>query len=104
MEQLPIAAPSCSLTDAELGEQVARYRAIGDGAKVLEWSDRRRSLHLAESVPERLVQRTLEIERECCPFYELLWDGASRRLTISVAASGQEPALDAICHALGLRH
>jgi hypothetical protein len=96
VESLPIVAPSCSLSEVELREQLARYRVVGDGAKVLEWSARRRA------VPEPLVERLVEVERQCCPLFELSWDSESRRLTISVSATEQEPALDAITYALGL--
>jgi hypothetical protein len=102
VEPLPIVAPSCSLSDLELRAQLARYRVIGDGAEVLEWSARRRAIRLARSVPEPVVERVVEVERQCCPFFGLSWDRASRRLTISVTARDQEPALDALAHALGL--
>lgn len=102
MQPLPMVAPSCSLSDPELRDQLARYRVVGDGAEVLERSARRLAIALDESTPEQLVQRVLEVERECCPFFELSWDRPSRCLTISVSAVDREPALDAICDALGL--
>jgi hypothetical protein len=52
-------------------------------------------------VPESLVLRLIEIERGCCPFFEMAWDGASRRLAIEVQDSDHEPALEAIVSALG---
>jgi hypothetical protein len=52
-------------------------------------------------VPESLVLRLIEIERGCCPFFEMAWDGASRRLAIEVHDSDHEPALEAIVSALG---
>ncbi len=95
-------APSCSLSEPELRKQFARYRAAGEGAEVIEWAGRRRVIRVARAVPESLIDTLVEVERACCPFYELTWDGASRCLTIGVAARDHEPALDAIGYALGV--
>jgi len=81
---------------------LGRYRVVGDGAEVLEWTAQRRTVRLAKSVPESLIERVMQVERECCPFFVLSWDRASRRLTLSVTAIDQEPALDALTHALGV--
>lgn len=102
MKPLPTVAPSCSLSDVELREQVARYRVVGAGAEVLDWTARSRAIRIARSVPDPLLKRVVEVERRCCPFFELSWDRPSRCLTISVLASDQEPALDALTYALGL--
>jgi hypothetical protein len=95
-------ALSCSLSELELGEQLARYRVVGEGAEVLGWGRRRLAIRVAESVPESLVERLVEVERDCCPFFELSWDLWSRCLAISVSERDQEPALDAIGHVLGM--
>jgi hypothetical protein len=102
MEPLRMAALSCSLSDPELREQLARYRVVGDSAEVLEWSAQRRLIRVTRSVPEPIVERLVEVERECCPFFQLSWDGPSRSLLISVSATDQAPALDAVSYALGL--
>ncbi len=93
---------SCSLTDGELRQQLDRYRVAGAGAEVVAWGRRRRLIRIASGVPESLVDRLVEVERACCPFFELTWDSASRCLTISVSSSREEPALEAIVHALGV--
>jgi hypothetical protein len=59
-------------------------------------------IRVARVVPESLVETLIEVERGCCPFYELTWDRATRSLSIAVSASDHEPALDAIGHALGV--
>jgi hypothetical protein len=94
--------PSCSLSDTELTEQLGRYRAIGKGAQVLEWTVRTRGIRLSGSVPEALVERLIEVEQGCCPFFGLVWDRTARRLTISVSSADREPALEAISRALGV--
>ncbi|MGZ4186940.1 MAG: hypothetical protein ACXVUE_17050 [Solirubrobacteraceae bacterium] len=97
----PIVAPSCSLSEAELAEQLARYRAAGQSAEVLEREQRRRVIRVSPDVPEPLILRLIEVERGCCPFFDLTWDGPSRRLTVEVPDSDHEPALEAIVSALG---
>jgi hypothetical protein len=41
------------------------------------------------------------VERGCCPFFELAWDRASRRLKIEVPDGDHAPAMEAIVSALG---
>ena len=94
-------APSCSLSEAELAEQLSRYRAAGRSAEVVERGRRRRVICVAAEVPETLIHRLIEVERGCCPFFELAWDRESRRLTVEVPDSEHEPALEAIVSALG---
>ncbi len=96
-----IAAASCSLNEAELAEQLARYRAAGQSAEVIERERRRRVIRVAAEVPESLICRLIEVERGCCPFFDLAWDRESRRLTVEVPDSDHEPALEAIVSALG---
>lgn len=95
-------APTCSLEDLELRRQLERYRAAGGGAEVIEWGRQRRVIRVASAVPESLIEMLVEVERACCPFYELSWESATRCLAIGVAAIEHEPALDALGYALGL--
>jgi hypothetical protein len=90
------------LTNLELGEQLKRYRAIREGGEVIQRNRRTLVIRVAAAVPEILVDRLVEVERACCPFFTLSWDRASRCLAISVSAREEEPALDAIGHALGV--
>jgi hypothetical protein len=94
-------APSCSLSETELREQLARYASAGRGAEVIEREQRRRVIRVGSEVPESLILRLIEVERGCCPFFEMAWDGVSRRLAIEVQDSDHEPALAAIVSALG---
>lgn len=102
MEPVPTVAPSCSLSGAELREQLSRYRVIGEGAEVVEWFPRLRAVRIAASVSDGLIERVVEVEQACCPFFSLTWDTASRCLMMSVSEVDQEPALDALVHALGI--
>jgi hypothetical protein len=100
MEQAT-AVPACSLSAGELRQQLARYRAAGQSAEVIERGRLRRVIRVFSQVPESLILRLIEVERGCCPFFELAWDGESRRLTITVHDGDHEPAVAAIVSALG---
>jgi hypothetical protein len=100
--ELPMAAAPCALTDVELRDQLARYRLAGEGAEVIEWEPRRKLIRLADAVPDAVVERMVQVEQACCPFFELDWDRTTRRLSISVSQADREPALQAIGDALGV--
>ena len=68
---------------------------------MLESGPRRRVIRVGSDVPESLILRLIEVERGCCPFVEIVWDEASRRLAIEVPDTDHEPALEAIVSALG---
>jgi len=95
-------APSCALDANSVRAQYERYRRAGAGASVLERSPLRLVVDLDRRVDTGLVEETLAIERECCPFYELDWEPDPRRLRISVSEPEHAPALEAIAFALGL--
>ncbi len=101
MDPLPM-APSCALDEAGLRLQLERYRRVGVGARVLEQTGRRLVVELDERADGGLVEETVAIERECCPFFSLDWEPSLRRLSVSVSHAEHEPALGAIAFALGL--
>jgi hypothetical protein len=106
MDQLPTIqpdfAPSCELDADGLRAQAERYHRAGRGAELLEHSARRLIARLREDVEVSDVTEAIAIERGCCPFYDIDWDPASRRLSFAVSRPEQEPALAAIAVALGL--
>jgi hypothetical protein len=102
MKSLPM-APSCALDETGLRAQYERYRQAGAGARVVQSTSRRMVIELDQHVDTRLVEETIAIERECCPFYELGFDPDRRRLTVSVSQPEQAPGLEAIAFALGLQ-
>jgi hypothetical protein len=101
MTSLPM-TPSCALDETGLRSQLDRYGRVGKGASVVSRSNRRLVVELAPSVDANLVEATVALERQCCPFFTLDWQVLTRRLTISVAAAEHEPALDGIAVALGV--
>jgi hypothetical protein len=98
----PGSPASCSLDAAGLSQQLARYRELGEGASVLTRSRRRVVVRLRDSVSSEAVAEAVEVERSCCPFFDLSWSACDRELSFGVLDAEHEPALDAIAYALGL--
>jgi hypothetical protein len=101
MDPLPM-APSCALDEAGLRLQLDRYRRAGTGGGLVGRTSRRLVVELDQHVDASLVEAVIAVERECCPFFVLDWQVATRRLTVSVAEAEHEPALDGIAFALGV--
>jgi hypothetical protein len=101
MDMLPM-APSCALDETGLRLQLERYRRAGRGATIVERTRRRLVVDLDCGVDEKLLEEALAVERDCCPFFTLSWEPRRGQLTIAVAATEHEPALEAIAFALGL--
>ena len=97
-----MAPASCSLERSELIAQRERYRLLGIRATVIERDAMQLVIRVDDAVGGNLVDELIAIERQCCPFFELDWDPASRSFAASVPESRYEPALDAIAYALGI--
>jgi len=93
-------AAACTLDPAELHEQLARYRAIGRLAATVEHEPGRVVVRFADDPPSDVIECTLEVERGCCPFFDIDYDHATQRLAISVDHPRRRPSLDSIAHAL----
>lgn len=96
-----MAPAACSLDEAELRGQLARYRVVGAGADLLERSRQRLVIRVGDPVSDLVVEELVAVERRCCPFFDLGWEQSRRRLSISVSRPEAEPALDGIARALG---
>ena len=91
---------ACSLDPDELHKQLERYRAMGRLAATVEHESDRLVVRFVGGPPTALIERTVEVERGCCPFFEIDYEPASQRLAISVDQPDRRPSLDAIAHAL----
>jgi hypothetical protein len=96
-----VEVPSCSLDAGGLRNQGERYAAIGRTVVGVERSPRSLVVDLGPSADRALVEETLRIERECCPFFDLDYDPDRRRLSVAVASEEMDAAIDAIAAALG---
>jgi hypothetical protein len=93
-------AAACSLSADELAAQLERYRAIGRLAAAVEHHPGRVVVRFADDPPTGLIERTLEVERGCCPFFEIDYEPATQRLAISADHPDRHLGVDAIAHAL----
>jgi hypothetical protein len=97
--ELPV-APGCSLDAAGATAQRARYAAVARGATLIERHRGKVIAELAELADERLLRELIAVERGCCPFLEIEYESARRRLAIAVSEPVYEPVLDTIASAL----
>jgi len=93
---------ACALDESGLQRQLERYRRVGRRATSIERTPRRLTIELDERVGGQLVGELLATERECCPFFDLVWEPGPRRLTFAVSEAVHERALHGISMALGL--
>ena len=91
---------ACSLNADELAAQLERYRALGRLAAAVEHEPGRVVVRFAGDPPRALIERALEVERACCPFFEIDYEPATQRLAISVDHPDRHPGVDAIARAL----
>jgi hypothetical protein len=91
---------ACSLDAGELAAQLERYRAIGRLAAAVEHDPGRVVVRFTDDPPTDLIERALEVERGCCPFFETDYDPVTGRLAISAHHPDHRPGVDALAHAL----
>jgi hypothetical protein len=101
MERFPMIS-SCALDETELGQQLERYRRIGEGARIVEHHRQTLVIEVDPNVEPELIGEAIAVERQCCPYFALDWEAGRRRLAVSVSTAAQQPALDAIAFALGI--
>ena len=106
--ELPLTAASSAIADCRLDAdglraQGERYRAIGAHLEQLDRRPQELIARFASSVDDEAVRETLEVERACCPFFQIDFDPTARRLSVSVERPDQAGALAAIAFALSGR-
>jgi hypothetical protein len=102
MTQLPM-VQDCALDERQLADQVQRYRTLAQHVTEIERSAGRLEVQLGPTAPLELIAQTIAVERGCCPFYELDYDAASCRLTITVSDTALGERLDPLAAALTAR-
>src|SRR5947209_1801538 len=88
--------PSCALDQAGVREQQARYRQLADTVTHLDQAGERIIVKFDAHLDRRLLDRTLAVERECCPFFVFRFSSGEQRLEISVHQPEELPALDVL--------
>jgi hypothetical protein len=98
MNDLPIA---CSLDETGMAAQRARYAVVARHVLSLARGERSLKARLDESLDGAVLRELIDVERECCPFFDIRLDAGQRLLTVAVSSAEHEPALQAIAHSLG---
>jgi len=93
-DDLPLA--ECRLDLPGLHAQRERYRQLAGSVQRLERQAGRLLVEFGDDLDSALLDRTLAVERECCPFFRIDFVPGERRLIAGVEHSHQEPALDAL--------
>jgi hypothetical protein len=96
----PATNAACTLDAAERAAQLERYRALGRHATDVEHKPGRVVICFSDDPPTSLLERTVEVERGCCPFFDIHYEPAGRRLVIAVEDPNRDPDLDALARAL----
>lgn len=89
----------CGLDRTGLNTQLARYGELGRHVEAMRRSPGLLEVSFGADVDAGLLGEALAVERECCPFFDLSYDGSARHLSVSVDAS-HDAALDALRFAL----
>ena len=93
--------PSCALDEAGVEQQRARYARLASSVTRVEREPEAVLIEFRAEFDQELLDRTLAVERECCPFFRFEFDASQRRLRIMVDEAEQLPALDAVAEAFG---
>lgn len=94
-----MAPAGCSLDEDRLVAQMARYARLG--ATAISITDRKLEVlvRFDANLDLELLRETIAIERQCCSFFTLDYDGSDRRLSISVDRPDRVVALGALLSA-----
>jgi ubiquinone/menaquinone biosynthesis C-methylase UbiE len=95
-----ISGVACTLDAAQRAAQLERYGTLGLHAAEVEHGPGRVVVRFFDDPPAGVLERTLEVERGCCPFFDIQYEPAGRRLVIAVEDPDHDRDLDALAHAL----
>ena len=98
-DTLIAAIPSCALDEAGRLEQYARYKRLAEAVNQVERRLETVVVEFGERLDRDLLEQTLAIERQCCPFFIFEFEEGEHRLAISVRQPDQRSALDAMAAA-----
>jgi hypothetical protein len=96
----PRPVEGCALDSSQFGEQLRRYRRLSVHATTVVRTPGEVRVEFDEGLPAGLLERTLDVERRCCPFVLIAFDARERVLTLGVQSIDQDPRLDSLFFAL----
>ena len=88
-------APACTLDAPGMHSQRARYRRLGRSLTHMQRDGDLLVLEFGPNLDRQLLERAVEIELGCCPFFCFSFDRDLRRLCVGVADPATAVALDA---------
>ena len=102
IEEAVPAVPSCALSDEGMHAQRERLRRLGASVAGFESAERHITIEFHPGLDHQLLDETVAVERECCPFFRFGFDWPLRQLTVSVDDLQHRAGLDALAYALGV--
>ena len=93
---------ACRLDATGRREQADRYRRLSGSVTAMQRREDALDVSFAAAVDVSLLRDAVDVERECCPFFDLDLDldDHARTLHVSVAGADDRPALDALAAAI----
>jgi hypothetical protein len=92
---------ACTLSREEAPAQRERYRSVGEAVVAAELHGTRLAVRLDDSVDAAVLDELIEVERRCCPFFEIRRDERRKLLEVAVGDAEQLPMLEMVAEALG---
>ena len=81
--------PSCALDEAGAEQQRSRYACLAPSVTRVEREPEAVLIEFRADFDRQMLDRTLAVERECCPFFRFEFDDSQRRLRVMVEEAEQ---------------
>jgi hypothetical protein len=91
---------ACRLDTAGRREQADRYRRLSASVAAMQRHDDALEVSFAAGVDVSLLREAVDVERACCPFFDLRLADHARTLRVAVAGPDDGPALEALAAAM----
>jgi hypothetical protein len=87
---------ACRLDATGRREQANRYHRLSASVTAMRRRDDALDVSFAAEVDVSLLREAVDVERACCPFFDLRLDDHARTLHVAVAGPNDRSALDAL--------
>jgi hypothetical protein len=95
------AVPSCALDEEGLRLQRERQALLAPSVGSVSRNGLMISIAFEPGFDRGTLEEMIAVERRCCPFFELNFDEAKRRLDVGVRDPQHAPMLEALAWSLG---